>query len=128
MLAPDRRKALTVSAKHRMTEPPEHGRISSHPSARRGLSGVAAACEIVCTSMLGAAALIVLLVSVEPEKPTVVAAQQPPRASQPVRQEGTVVAVTGNPKYNSDIGFHCQRQGRHHRHNPGRHGAGYRCG
>lgn len=96
MLAPDRRKALTVSAKHRMTEPPEHGRISSHPSARRGLSGVAAACEIVCTSMLGAAALIVLLVSVEPEKPTVVAAQQPPRASQPVRQEGTVVAVTGN--------------------------------
>lgn len=82
-----------MGAKHRMSESPE--RVSIRPAPRRGLSGVAAACEVICTSMLGAAALIVLMVSVEPDKPTV-AAQEPPQASQPVRQEGTVIAVTDN--------------------------------
>lgn len=86
-----------MGAKHSMTGSPEQSRPSrGRPLARRGLSGVAAACEVLCTSMLGAAALIVLMVSVQPGKPTVIAAQEPPQASQPVRQEGTIVAVTGN--------------------------------
>jgi hypothetical protein len=81
-----------VDAKHRAPEAPEQRR----PVARRGMSGVAMSCEIVSASMLCAASLVGLFAYVEPEKPTVEATLGPPPAAQPVRQEGTVVAVSAD--------------------------------
>jgi hypothetical protein len=60
------------------------------------MSGVPLACEILSASMLCAASLVGLFAYVEPAKPTVESTLGPPPASQPVRQEGTVVAVSAD--------------------------------
>ncbi|WP_239645428.1 hypothetical protein [Mycobacterium sp. UM_CSW] len=54
------------------------------------------ACEIVSASMLCAASLAGLFAYVEPDKPTVESTLGPPPASHPVRQQGTVIAVSGD--------------------------------
>lgn len=84
-----------MGAKHRATEVSEQRRPARR-SARRGMAGVAMACEIVCASTLCAASLIGLFAYVEPEKPTVESTLGPPPASQLVRQEGTVIAVSAD--------------------------------
>lgn len=84
-------------AKHRMPEstdqtpkPPERGH-------RRGLSVAAWACEIACASLLCAACLTALVLNGNhADKRTVVAETAPPRVAQPVKQEGTVIAVTAD--------------------------------
>ena len=59
------------------------------------MSSVTLLCEIVSGSLLCAACLIALVLNgVHPEKRTVVATDEPSRASQPVNQEGTVIAAT----------------------------------
>ena len=60
------------------------------------MSGVATLCEILSAGVLCAAALTALMTNVEPDKRPVVANQAPPPASQSVRQEGTVIAVSPN--------------------------------
>ncbi len=84
-----------MGAKHRMT-----GRIQQRPSradggARRALSGVAGACEVIAASVLCASA-VGLIVNVEPEKRSLVADEGPAPVSQPVRQQGTVIAVSAD--------------------------------
>lgn len=64
--------------------------------ARRGLSGVALACEMVSASMLCAASLAGLFAYVQPDKPTVESTLGPPPTPHPVRQQGTVIAVSGD--------------------------------
>lgn len=54
------------------------------------------ACEIVSASMLCAASLIGLFAYVEPDKPTVESTLGPAPAANPVRQEGTVIAVSAD--------------------------------
>ncbi|MGZ4510835.1 MAG: hypothetical protein ACXVX4_05690 [Mycobacterium sp.] len=82
-----------MSAKHRMMAAPEQ-RPPADPTARRG-PGVAAVCDVVSASMLCAAALTVLVLNApHAEKRTIEASQEPPASSQPVRQEGTVIAVS----------------------------------
>ncbi|WP_322858139.1 hypothetical protein U8D42_22800 [Mycobacterium europaeum] len=85
---------MIVSAKHRMTAAPEQRRPAD-PAARRG-SGVAGLCDVISASMLCAAALTALVLNApHDEKRTVEARQEsPPPASQSVRQEGTVIAVS----------------------------------
>jgi hypothetical protein len=58
------------------------------------MSGAATVCDMVSASLLCAATLTALLVNAEPGKPTVVATLEPSPVSQPVRQEGTVIAVS----------------------------------
>ncbi|BBX64322.1 hypothetical protein MSAS_34960 [Mycobacterium saskatchewanense] len=82
---------MTVGAKHRMTAPPEQSRPS-----RRTMSGIASICELASAAVVCGAAVVAVLVGVEPEKPVVVAEQGTPATSQPVHQEGTVVAVSAN--------------------------------
>jgi hypothetical protein len=84
-----------VAAKHRMSHP--SGQTSTAPAfgVRRIMSGLAGACEIFSASMLCAAAFA-LLTHAEPDKPSVMAEQGQAPAAQPVRQEGTVVAVTAD--------------------------------
>lgn len=63
-------------------------------TARRG-SGVAALCDVLSASTLCAAALTALVLNAPHNaKRTVEASPGPPAASQPVRQEGTVIAVS----------------------------------
>ncbi|WP_293042958.1 hypothetical protein [Mycobacterium sp.] len=84
-----------MAAKHRMPESPEQTPMPTDRGRRRGLSGVATACEIVCASLLCAAGATALVLNgVHAEKRTVVADVGPPTVSQPVKQEGTVIAVT----------------------------------
>lgn len=72
-----------MGAKHRMTE--------------RKKWGVAAVCEIVTGAVVCAASLTALVTNAaEPEKPTVEATLGPAPVSQPVRQEGTVIAVSAD--------------------------------
>jgi hypothetical protein len=85
-----------MDARHRGTEVSEQRTSATGWGARRKLSGVAMACEIVSASMLCAASLIGLFAYVEPDKPTVGSTLGPPPASNPVRQEGTVIAVTAD--------------------------------
>ncbi|WP_244184874.1 hypothetical protein [Mycobacterium scrofulaceum] len=62
--------------------------------AGRG-SGVAAACEMFSGSVLCAAACAALVLNApHSERRMVEASQEPPAAAQPVRQEGTVIAVS----------------------------------
>lgn len=91
-----RRKELTVDARRQASEVSEQRTHATGWRARRGLSGVAMACEIVSASMLCAASLGGLFAYVEPDKPTVESTLGPPPASQPVRQQGTVIAVSGD--------------------------------
>lgn len=80
-----------MAAKHRMPESLEQ---TSNDRGRR-LFGVAKVCEIACAALLCAACLTALVLNgVHPDKRTVVADVGPPTVSQPVKQEGTVIAVT----------------------------------
>lgn len=62
------------------------------------MSGIASACEVISAAILCAAALMALTTNADgPGKRTVEATTEgPPPVSQPVRQEGTVVAVSAN--------------------------------
>lgn len=69
--------------------------MSTRAGSRRGLSGAASVCEIVSASLLGAACVMALVLNgAQPEKRGVAANLEPPATSQPVSQEGTVVAVS----------------------------------
>ncbi len=90
-------EGLTVSAKHRMPDSPEHSPTSTHRGRRRGLSGAASICDIVSASLLGAGCVMALVLNgAQPEKRAVAANLEPPAISQPVSQEGTVVAVSAD--------------------------------
>jgi hypothetical protein len=87
---------LTVGAKHRMTGPSEQ-RPSTHRKLPRKMWGIAGVCEIVTGAVVCAASLAALVTNTaEPEKPTVEATLGPAPVSQPVRQEGTVIAVSAD--------------------------------
>lgn len=84
-----------MDAKHRMRELPEQRRRLTDHGERRGISGVAAVCDVLSGSLLCAACLMALVLNgAQPEKRTVAATQEPPPVSQSVSQEGTVIAVT----------------------------------
>lgn len=86
---------LIVGAKHRTQELPGLRRSSTNHAERRRVSNVALVCDVVSGSLLCAACLIALVLNgVHPEKRTVVATEEPSRVSQPVNQEGTVIAAT----------------------------------
>ncbi|OBF54832.1 hypothetical protein A5787_04045 [Mycobacterium sp. 852002-50816_SCH5313054-b] len=85
-----------MGAKHRMTEPSEQ----TPPALRRPprkMRSVATVCEIVTGAVVCAASLTALVTNTaEPQKPTVEATLGPAPVSQPVRQEGTVIAVSAD--------------------------------
>lgn len=82
-----------MSARHRLTATAEQ-RGPAKGRAGRG-SGIAAACEMLSGSVLCAAACAALVLNApHTEKRTIEASQEPPAAAQPVRQEGTVIAVS----------------------------------
>lgn len=83
-----------MDAKHRMSEPSEQRRPSADRSARRTISGVTAVCDIVFAALLCTAVLAGLLTNTAPEKRTVAGTLEPAPASQPVRQQGTIIAVS----------------------------------
>lgn len=85
-----------MDARHRMTEPAGQSRPSPDRNVRRTVSAAAAACDMVFAALLCAAILTALLTNAVPEKPTVAGALEPTPASQPVRQQGTIVAVSAN--------------------------------
>lgn len=98
-----------MSAKHRMPVSPEHRPTLTHRGHRRGLSGAASVCEIVSASLLGAACVMALVLNgVQPEKRAVAADLQPPATSQPVSQEGTVVAVSADSVTMRGVDGHIQ--------------------
>lgn len=75
-----------MGARHRMIE----------SSEQRGKPGVTMACDIVAAALLCALTMTALLVSAEPEKRTVTGTLEPSPTSRPVRQEGTIVAVSAD--------------------------------
>lgn len=82
-----------MSARHRMTATAEQRRPAERRAGRG--SGVAAACEMLSGSVLCVAACAALVLNApHSEKRTIEASQDPPAAAQPVRQEGTVIAVS----------------------------------
>lgn len=84
-----------MGAKHRMPELSEHRRSSTNRAKRRRTSGATEVCDVLSASLLCAACLIALVLDgVQPGKRTVVATQEPSHASQPVGQEGSVIAAT----------------------------------
>ncbi|WP_231986710.1 hypothetical protein [Mycobacterium sp. 852002-40037_SCH5390672] len=86
-----------MSAKHRMPESPEQSPPPTDRGRRHGLSSAAAVCDIVSASLLCAACLTALVLNgAHPEKRAVAANLEPPAISQPVSQEGTVVAVSAD--------------------------------
>lgn len=86
-----------MSARHRMTESAEHHWPSIGRGTRRRASGVAAACDVVSASVLCAACVTALVLNTaHSERRTITASQEPPAVSQPVSQEGTVIAVTAD--------------------------------
>ncbi len=85
-----------MGAKHRRTEPSEQT-PPAHRKLARKMWGVATVCEIVTGAVVCAASLAALVANIaEPEKPTVEATLGPAPVSQPVRQEGTVIAVSAD--------------------------------
>ncbi|SPM29716.1 hypothetical protein BN971_04149, partial [Mycobacterium terramassiliense] len=85
-----------VGAKHRMIEPSEQ-RTSGHRKLPRKARAIATGCEIVTGAVLCAVSLTALVTNTaEPEKPTVEATLGPAPVSQPVRQQGTVIAVSAD--------------------------------
>ncbi|OBG31250.1 hypothetical protein [Mycobacterium sp. E3198] len=85
-----------MGAKHRMTGPSEQRLWARRKLARR-VWGVATVCDIVTGAVVCAASLTALVTNTaEPEKPTVEATLGPAPVSQPVRQEGTVIAVSAD--------------------------------
>ena len=88
-------EGLTVGARHRIPESPEQRPTSGDHGQQRWLSGAASVCDIVSGSLLCAACLMALLLNgAHTEKRTVAATLDPPTMSQPVTQEGTVIAAT----------------------------------
>lgn len=86
-----------MSAKHRMPESPEQRPTSTDHGRRRGMSGVAKVCDIISASLLCAACVTALVLNgAQHEKRSVAANLEPPAISQPVSQEGTVVAVSAD--------------------------------
>jgi hypothetical protein len=86
-----------VSAKHRMPESPEQRPTSTDHGRRRGMSGVAKVCDIISASLLCAACVTALVLNgAQHEKRSIAANLEPPAISQPVSQEGTVVAVSAD--------------------------------
>jgi hypothetical protein len=87
-----------VGAKHRIRKcSGQHRRSSADRAGRRRAYGVATVCDVMSGSLLCTACLSALVLNgVQPEKRTVAATQGPPPASQPVRQEGTVIAATAD--------------------------------
>ncbi|WP_245843165.1 hypothetical protein [Mycolicibacterium vulneris] len=86
-----------MSAKHRMPELPEQRPTLIDHRQRRGLSGAAKVCDIISASLLCAACLTALVLNGgQHEKRSVAASLEPPTVSQPVSQEGTVVAVSAD--------------------------------
>lgn len=84
-----------MSAKHRMPESTEQRPTSNEHGRRFGLSGAAKICDTISASLLCAACLAALVLNgAQHEKRSVAAHLEPPAISQPVSQEGTVVAVT----------------------------------
>lgn len=76
-----------------MSAAPEQRRPAD-PAARRR-SGVVGLCDVVSASVVCAAACAALVLNApHQEKRTVEASQEPPAAPRPVRQEGTVIAVS----------------------------------
>ena len=96
-----------MGAKHRMPESPEQRGPQTEPPARRTISAAATLCDIVSASAICAAFVTLLALNgTQPDKRTVVATQEPPSVSQPVSQEGTVIAVTpGSVTARSADGF-----------------------
>lgn len=85
-----------MGAKHRLTEPSEQT-PPAHGKPPRKMWGVAGVCEIVTGAVVCAACLTALVTNTaEPEKPTIEATLGPAPVSQPVRQEGTVIAVSAD--------------------------------
>jgi hypothetical protein len=85
-----------VGAKHRMTDLPEQMRPPTARRVRRRMSGVATVCDVVSASMCAASLIALLTNAVVPGKPMVEATIEPAPTSQPVRQEGTVIAVSAD--------------------------------
>lgn len=86
-----------MSAKHRMPEIPEQRPTPTHRGRRRGLSSAGTVCDVISASVLCAACVTALVFSGDhPEKRTVAASLEPPATSQPVSQEGTVIAVAAD--------------------------------
>lgn len=86
-----------MSAKHRMPELPEQSPTLIDRGRRRALFGAATVCDIISASLLCAACLMALVLNgAHPEKRAVAASLEPPAISQPVSQEGTVVAVSAD--------------------------------
>lgn len=80
-----------------MPESPEQRPTSTDRGQRRVLSGAAKACDIISASLLCAACLTALLLNGgQHEKRSVAASLEPPAISQPVSQEGTVVAASAD--------------------------------
>lgn len=83
------REGLIVGAKHRMPAPSAQRRRVARPF------GAAGVCEVVSASVMCAAAVTALALNApHAGKRTVEAAREPAPVSQPVRQEGTVIAVS----------------------------------
>ncbi|OBH05729.1 MULTISPECIES: hypothetical protein [unclassified Mycobacterium] len=86
-----------MGAKHRLTEPSEQRQPSARPGVWRSMWGAAAVCEFVTGAVVCAACLTALVTNAaEPEKPTVEATLGPAPVPLPVRQEGTVIAVSAD--------------------------------
>ncbi|WP_245845278.1 hypothetical protein [Mycobacterium arosiense] len=101
-----------MSAKHRMPEPPEEKPSPTDRARWRGLSGAAAMCDVVSASLLGAACLMALVLNGgQPEKRAVAAELEPPAISQPVSQEGIVVAVSADSVTMRSADGHVQTYG-----------------
>ncbi|OQZ93571.1 hypothetical protein BST11_02405 [Mycobacterium alsense] len=79
-----------------MSEPSGQRRSPTGRSARRTISAAAAACDIAFTALLCTAILAALLTNSTPEKRTVAGTLEPTPASQPVRQQGKIVAVSAD--------------------------------
>ncbi|HEX5256434.1 MAG TPA: hypothetical protein VFW69_21675 [Mycobacterium sp.] len=86
-----------MNAKHRMPHSLKHRPTATPHGHRPGLSGAAKVCDIVSASLLCAACLTALVLNgAQPEKRAVAANLEPPAISQPVSQEGTVVAASAD--------------------------------
>jgi hypothetical protein len=89
-----------MGAKHRMTDLPKRRRPRIDPRARPRMSRSTLIADVAAVSVLCAASLAALVVSaVGPEKTSdtgTVTIQGQPRASQPVSQEGTLIAVSAD--------------------------------
>lgn len=87
-----------MSARHRMTASPDRPqRGLTVRSARRKASGIGAACDVLFASMVCAACVMALVLNTaHAQRRTIEASQEPPALSQPVSQEGTVIAVTAD--------------------------------